>query len=128
MADNTEIAIQTTVMALREQLMEYFKGTCIERFTENTNIRFINASTRGRANFSYLRREAENQRPMIVMLGGLPIMTVQRAPEVAVFHATLLTRSPQLRQVYQELKVFMDKYLGGVETKHSRKGVIYANK
>lgn len=129
MADVTEVevGIQATIMAVRESLMEYFKGTCVERFTENTNIRLVNANRGQRAEFQYLRQAAENQSPMIVLLGGLPIMTVQRSPERVVFHGKVLTRSPQLTQVYDGLKEFMEKYLNGVEVSHSKKGVFYAN-
>lgn len=124
--DESKLGVQLTTMAIRERLMEYFKGTCVEQFTENSNIRIRSRIRDGSASYQYLRREQENRQPSVLLLGELPILTLQKAPEQAVFNTRLLTRSPQLREINKELKDFMQKYLSGVEVKHSRKGVIYA--
>lgn len=118
-----KIAIETTTMAIREILMEYFKGTCVERLTEGVDIQLF--SLPSERQYQYMRRESDNQRRMMVRLNGLPIMTIQCAPERVLFHAKVLNRSPQLREVYKGLKDFMEKYLSGIEVKHSRKGVFY---
>jgi hypothetical protein len=123
MAKSDEIGVEATTMAIRELLMEYFKGTCVDRMTANNNIRLVSVSTT-RA-YQYQRRQAEYQQPKAVTIGGIPIMNVQKSPEKVVFNTRLLNRSPQLSEVYKNLKVFMDNYLGGVEVKHNRKGVIY---
>lgn len=124
--NSSKISIEVTTMAIRETLMEYFKGTCVERLTENSSVRLRNIPASERQ-YQYQRREYENKKPMTVMLGGLPIATVQKAPEQIKFHDKVLTRSPQLREVYRRLQHFMDKYLQGVEVKHNRKGVFYAD-
>jgi hypothetical protein len=124
--ETKELGLKATTMAIREVLMEYFKGTCIERLTDNHSVRLINGIS-SRGEYQYIRREQENQRPMIVMLNNIPIATVQHAPEKIIFHQRVLTRSPEFREIYKELKLFMDKYLVGVEAKHSRKGVFYAS-
>lgn len=124
---DVDLGIQTTVMAIRERLMEYFKGTCVERFTSDSNVQLVNANRGQRAEFQYLRQEVDKQRPTIVTLGGLPIMTVQLYPERVVFHDKLLDRSPELKKVRGGVEDFLKKYLNGVEVSHSKKGVFYAN-
>lgn len=122
-----KVEIQATVMAIRETLMEYYKGTCVERLTVNSTVGLAFMSNGNRRDFQYLRRQAENQKLAVVTLGGLPIMTVQRFPDRAVFNEKILTRSPQLTDVYDGVRGFMEKYLRGVEVDHNKKGVLYAN-
>lgn len=115
--DPVELGIQTTVMAIREEIMGYFKGTCIQKFTaeQNVRVRTINI----RADYQYERRQWENERPSIVWLGSVPILTVKHSPDRVIFHDTVLSRSPQLRQVKVGVEQFMEKFLRGVEKEYN---------
>jgi hypothetical protein len=118
------LAIETTVMALRETIMEYFKHTCIERLTSDAGIQFkrIRATE---TRFQYQRREAEAQDRQVLYLSGLPILEVQRDPEKLVFYKTMLTRSKELRDVYQGLQNFMEKYLSAVTVEDDEREAFY---
>lgn len=125
--EKVDLGIQTTVMAIRERLMEYFKGTCVERFTEDANIRLVEANGGQRAEFQYLREREANQRPTIILLSNVPIITVQRYPERVVFNTKILNRSPQFKSVHAGVEDFMQKYLSGVEVGIDEREVFYAN-
>lgn len=121
----TDDSILATTMAIREQLMEYFKGTCVERFTDGSNVflRELGGSSR----YQYQRENTMRTRPCELMLGDLPLLKVQKMPDKVIFYEKILTRSPQLQAVYQELQTFLDKYLGAIEVEKDQRGVIYAN-
>lgn len=123
-----EIGVKATTMAIREQLMNYFKGTCVETLTEGSPVYVTSARANSRENFRYLRLQDEQQNPCYVMLGDLPIMTIQKVPDRVVMSKALLTRSPQLREVYAEITDFLEKYLIGIEVEHDERGIVYANR
>lgn len=125
---DTEVrdGIQTTVMAVRETLMEYFKGTCVEKFTQDSNVTTTSVSPQQQGQFQYLRERESRQNPMMLWVGKVPILSLQKFPERVEFYARPLTRSPQLSQLYDELQVFMGKYLVSVEVSHNKKGIFYA--
>ena len=118
------LLIETTIMAIRERLMEYYKGTCVERFTEDSNIYINELPYRG--NHNYQRDEFMRTMPSELFIGNLPILAIKKNPDEITFYDNILGRSPQLRQVKQELERFVEKYLGAIETKHDERGVVYA--
>lgn len=98
LANEQELAIQTQVMAIREQLMEYFKGTCVQRLADGAKIEIATvypAHTR----FTYERRELENRQPARVYLDQVPILGLIKAPDSVTFYEGTLGRSPQLREI-----------------------------
>jgi hypothetical protein len=119
-----ELGVEATTMAIRELLMFYFKGTCVENLTDKGNLYMI--AIPARADYNYQRREYKNQNPQMLVINEIPLLSVQKAPEKIVFNQRVFNRSPQLSEVYKGLKDFTDKYLAGVEVSHSRKGVFYA--
>jgi hypothetical protein len=121
---SVEEDIKATAMALRETIMEYFKGSCVERLVTSNNIR-VTSIENGRAEFQYQRRHIEEQNRKLVSLSGVPLFSMHKMPDTLTFYEDTFKRSPQLRAVNAELSVFMDKYLIGVEIK-TEKGRIYA--
>lgn len=111
-----DVGIQTTVMAIREELMDYFKGTCIQRVTENSGVRLSRVEEH--LTYTYLRRDAENTRTARIYLKDVPILTVKSSPDKVIFHNFLLHRSPQLRKVKGGIEEFMNKFLMGVEKEY----------
>lgn len=122
-----DIGIEITVMALRERIMDYFKGNCVESFVTCHEISMFNLSEQISSNYYYARREARNQQKTLLLLAGVPLLTLQHYPEQATFHIKVLRRSPELRQVEQELRQFFKQYLSGVEIVDNAKGVNYAD-
>lgn len=117
------IEVQTTVMAIREELMNYFKGTCVERVTTDRNIRTVGlGATRG---YYYLRRQTENESPRLLLIGDVPIATLRLSPDRVTFHRGSLSRSKQLREVYALLEEFMHDYLAGVGKEYNDANVFY---
>lgn len=107
--------ITPTVIAIREQLMEYFKGTCIERFTTNGSVRLRGDGSPQR--YAYQRREFELALPSILWISDVPILSLNRNPESILFHSTL-DRSPQFRAIKGEVNKFMHNYLAGVQVSY----------
>ncbi len=120
-----DIGIEVTVVALREKIMGYFKGTCVESFVDSSYITMFDTSQATRGYYAD-RREALNQRKTIVLLSGVPLFTLQHYPEKVTFHTLVLRRSPELSQVEKELKKFFKEYLAGVEIEDNKRGVNYA--
>ena len=121
----TDINIQTTVMAIREELMNYFKGGCVQTMVQNSPVQF--SRIEGRTRYQYEREEIRNKQPRIVNLGNAPIMTVQKSPDKVTLHAAVLNRSPQFRAIREGLEEFLDRYLIGVTVEINEKGVTHAN-
>ncbi len=116
--DPVEVGIQTTVMAIREELMKYFKGTCIERFTADRNVSIQHIEV-GHMNYQYERRQFENEYACMIWVGSVPILTVKHATDRIIFHTVVLDRSPQLRRMREGVEQFMEKFLMGVDKEYS---------
>jgi len=125
-SDTKEIALQATVMALREECMGYFKGNCVDRLTTNRNLSVVPLSQYAETRMSYQRRELENTNPVLIAIGGVPIMTLKQAPDRVIFHTKALNRSPQLRYIYAELEEFFKMYLPAVTKQQNEEAVKYA--
>lgn len=117
------VDLDASVMAIRELLMEYYKGACIQRLMENNNIHLRNVSFQAR--FNYERREHRNKKPQQIVIGNVPIAQLEHEPDSIVFYSKVLNRSPQMRYVYKELKKFMSTYLPAVKTSYSRKDTFF---
>lgn len=108
------LQLESTVMAIREHLMDYFKGTCIHRFVEKHNITMMNVSSPAREEYQYIRRQAEAEAARVMYLDSAPILTVKLNPDRIIFNTKVLNRSPELRDVHKEIEAFMQEFLPGV--------------
>lgn len=123
--DPDQISLEATVMALREELMSYFKGSCVSRVTAKRNVQRVSLGDFRPRVYRYQRELLAKQEPCILLLGGAPLCSLQHAPEVITFHARVFNRSPQLRQVRRELEKFLNSYLGGVKKEENHANVIF---
>jgi hypothetical protein len=119
----SDIAIESTIMAIREVLMEYFKGTCVQRMTDSQVFLAVPSTY---AEYQYQRIELQNKQPRNLMLSGFSLLEVSKLPDTVTLNVKVFDRSPQLREVYAGVKEFLDKYLVGVEVVFNERGVIYA--
>lgn len=125
--DPSKVALQSTVMCIREQIMEYFKGTCIERLTTNHNVQLVPLRRyMGRGEYQYIRQRMEREQACFVTVGGVPILTIKKSPSKIIFHEVSLKRSPQFRYIYKELEAFMELYLGAIEKEVNQDAIRYA--
>lgn len=110
----SDVKLETTVMALRETLMQYFKGSCVARLTDGAGIE-CRTVYQPRMKYQYQRLQAEAERAKVIYLGGVSLMTVRLAPDRLVYHTITMGRSPQLKQIHKMIDKFLDHYLPNVQ-------------
>ncbi len=110
--------IEATIMVIREELMSYFKGTCIDRIPVGTavTVRELGESEGG---YFFERRERDLAQARVIGIGYSPILKVRHNPEQVEFITPVLKRSPQLKLVQKELEKFLKTYLSGIERKYN---------
>lgn len=111
-----------TIMAIRESLMRYFKGTCVEDMTQSANVRLRKDWTTQGTSHQYERLALEANNKCVLYCGDLKLFTVSSAPKKIVFYSCL-DRSPQLREVKKEIAEFMHDFLGAVDVSYIHKDV-----
>lgn len=117
--DTKEFAMEKLVMGLREQLMEYYKGTCVRRFVYLSDIQLRDLAEYAHTRYNYQRQTLENERPMMLLVKDVPLLTMKKAPARLVFHTATLSRSPQFKEIHKQLNQFMSKYLPAVRKEDS---------
>lgn len=106
--------IEATMMAIREYLMAYYKGSCIEQLTGDNNVRLspVYMDLPGRR--MHQRTLAKQQNHQSLHINGVHIATLQEMPSNLTLHNTALFRSPELREIRLKTIKFMGQYLRGV--------------
>jgi hypothetical protein len=124
--DPISSGITNTLMAIREELMCYFKGDCVEKMVARTNVEVqeVVISMRGRPN--YERVALRNEKRSILFIGGTPIAILRQAPDRLELQTDVLRRSPQFKEVEKQLKDFMAMFLPGVIVEEHQGGISYA--
>lgn len=113
----TNDAVQATVMAIRERLMGYYKGT--ERLLPGDIVSLH--TVRQQYSYHFERDHAQLADERLLLIDGLPLMNLTREPQVATFYATF-DRSRSFRAVREGVERFMQKFLPGVEIAQSSEG------
>jgi hypothetical protein len=111
-----------TIMNIRERLMEYYKGTCVEHMTVSGNIAVIKDYNLLPSQHLYERQLLELENKRVMLIGRTKIFTLTNHPKKIVFYSCL-DRSPQLREVKKEIEQFMHDFLGGVEVSYIKRTV-----
>lgn len=102
------------LMAIRERLMDYFKGWSGDRVVDRSSVR-ITTIDPDSMRFRYERREHEIHQPCLITLDGYEIGKVEKAPFKLSLDMDTLSRSPELRELTKNIKQFMSDYLPAVE-------------
>lgn len=123
--DKTKLGIETTAMIIRERLMIYFKGSCVERLLSSGNVSLKEVNPGFRGEFQYVRQKAKKQDKRIVFVGSAPILTIQHVPDKVIFNQKVLRRSPELREVELLLFRFFREYLPAVEIEENNGAVTW---
>lgn len=110
---DVEMGIDLTTMAIRENLMQYFKGSCIDSVIAQTNVGMasVNHITH---RYQYQREEFRRLNPQAIYIGQEMFMRLER-PAKAILYMNQFNRSPELTEVGNRLKTFFNDYLIGVE-------------
>lgn len=111
--------LQLTTLAIREKLMEYYKGTCVERYTRNPELRLTEVpfESDGRV-YRYQRQQWAIQNPNLLSIKYDPIGEVRKSPDTFTFYTSITQRSPELQQLQKNLEKFFKRYLGGIKLKY----------
>lgn len=124
-AELVDSAIRHIVMASREELMSYFKGTCISRVVTQSLGRqlvyFHDIAYGERTNYFYQRREYSNTQPKRLYLDQIPILEVGKAPDTVAFYPGVMQRSPEFQMIDTHLRSFFKKYLAGIKVTENTK-------
>lgn len=117
-------------MVLRESIMDYYKGTCIQSFGSmsrysvgRNGIPLPNDGSR--RNFNYEREEHNRRNPVAYYLGDSKMFELWRDDHEVVFHPSVMRRSEYISVAYDQLQEFFNKFLPAVkfiekDTKKSR--------
>jgi hypothetical protein len=106
--------LETTMMAIREYLMTYYKGTCIESIVGENNVRLRQEHIGTRELRAYQRNLSAQKNLKRLTIGDTTIATLQEVPCILTLHNTTLYRSPELREIRLKTLKFMGQYLRGV--------------
>lgn len=117
--DNIELGIKATTYAIREMLMEYFKGTCTIRTTEGNVQLYPHRPSAGR---HYVQHIFNLETPANVLIGDQFIATVKHSPDTITLHLGTLKRSKVMREIHTRVNLFLEKYLRGVTVRTDEAG------
>lgn len=121
-----QVGLEATIMGIREFVMEYFKGDCVQRVVYANNLTAVSlAEYVENPRQSYLRRKLAEQRQILLLLGGVPILTLKHRPDTVVLHMAVLERSKQFRDIHKQLDKFLSKFLAGVRKEENHAHIIY---
>jgi len=110
--------VRHITMAIREEMMEYFKGTCVNKLSPFCGVRTVGVSFRGNEHGErhyYLRREHEQEDPRRIVFADTVIGEVRHNDDRAVFYPGVMNRSPEFAGIYEQVRDFFGKYLQGVQ-------------
>lgn len=124
MATDTSDGVAITVVAIREKLMEYFKGSCVKSVTKDSNVRLMELNIGARGLSRAERWRLGYKRPMLLFIDNVPLATLGQEPDIITFHSSVMGRSKQLKDVHTHLKEFLTTYLPGV-TVDEREGSVF---
>lgn len=105
---------ELAVMRIREMLMEYFKGTCVESFVNAPNITFMQLQ-QPRGAYQYQRVQQQNERLSAILIGSSQFMTLQHYPDKVTFNELVTNRSPEFEKLFKEIDKFLGDYLPAVK-------------
>ena len=98
--------VQPMVMAIREELMGYFKGGCVDRLVCNSSVE-IHYTQQQRGMRRSERWQREFKRPAILLMSSTPLLGLSQEPDTVVFFTGVMHRSPQFREIESELRKFL---------------------
>lgn len=110
--------IQATVMGIRECLMDYFAGGCVDRMTSgNIMTRPIEMP----ANRRYLRNRMTLDRYTVVFIQDVPVLVMLSNPDRVILQAKVFDRSREFQRVGRGVERAIRKYLKDVTVEVNEK-------
>lgn len=123
--DTVQFGIEHKAMMIREYMMSYFKGDCVQNLVPHDgSIVFSDLEPEFNMRYWYNRRTYTNEAPMKIMLRNqgdyVRLYTLRHAPD-RIIEASHLDRSPQLRTIKKAIAEFVNEYIMNVKLKPSEK-------
>lgn len=116
MKTNEQLALETTIMACREVIMAYFKGTTVDSVVKTyTNVSRSMISEP--SSYNYQRRQQQQINKQALLIGGTPILYLLKHPREIHFKIGVLNRSKEFQEIHRELEKFLKRYLRAVTIK-----------
>ena len=129
-SDSIEDGVRGFSMAIREAVMDYYKGTCIQSFSSLSQYhvrqgRIPLQNDGSRRNFNYEREEHSRRFPIEYYLDGARMFEVWRNDQEVIFSPSVMRRSEELSVAYDQILEFFNKFLPSVtiiekDTKNSK--------
>lgn len=118
--DEIQDGVRGFSMVLREAIMDYYKGTCIQSFgslsrydIRRNGVPLPNDGTR--RNFNYEREEHNRRNPVAYLLDDSKMFEVWREEHEVIFHPSVMRRSEYMSVAYDQLQDFFIKFLPSVK-------------
>jgi hypothetical protein len=106
-------SVEPTIMAVREELMAYFTGGCVDVVTKNSGVRRV-TTPQPRLPHGYQRDEQALHNRQTILLNSVGIAVVEYKPDTIFLLEHTLHRSPQMRQLRSGIERFIQRYLPDV--------------
>jgi hypothetical protein len=106
--------VQNAIMAVREEVMCYFKGTCVERFADTTGLSLRELPISDNGNRYHNRRVAQARQGHVLMFNEKPLLSMEHNPDELTFHTSM---NPDRKAIKKAVEAFAHKYLPGVVLK-----------
>ena len=116
------IPLEITFLAVREELMQYFKDYCFDKLIARTNVSV--RRTEGMYGHAYERRESENTRPSVLYIGDVPIASLKREPDSIIINRCIMNRSKELKAIMHKIDEFLNEFLRGVRKEYNDDAII----
>lgn len=120
----TEDYVEAIVMNLREILMEYFKGSCVDKLISTSIIKRVAVNPSNSGQYQYQREQARRAQEQRVYIRDVPIMNIQHSPDRVTFYTEILSRSKELRDIHRDVDKFLQEYLPAVEREENKDATI----
>jgi hypothetical protein len=104
--------IQATIMALRQGLMQYFKGSAVDDVVRVNSLQWSSHNPHTQHRYQAEQNRFVNR--LTVHLGHHPLLTVEHEPDSICLHLGTLDRSKVMRKIKQGIVSARNSYLTSV--------------
>lgn len=112
-----ELGLNGVGMAIREEAMSYFKGSCVNRFVFGVGVKAVRKPFESGENgerYQYMRRQHDIENPTYIRFNGETLGLMRHDEDRMTFYTHQWRRSEEMLHLYECVQEFFGKYLGGV--------------
>jgi hypothetical protein len=108
--------IQTAAVGIRENLMEYFKDSCVDRVSQHNDTYLRPANRETMYYFERRERDIAQENVLKIRHNDVTLARLRKEPDQITFYGKVITRTPEMTMLYAEVRTFIEKYLQGVKS------------